>query len=237
MKEVKGILLMAGSGERFGADLPKQFHEIAGKKVYLWTLERFVESQLFEEIFLVCPPERVDEVQEEVGPAIRVVAGGTTRQESSYLGLLACGEETEIVVIHDGVRPFVSQEILEANIKGAKLHGAVDTCIPSSDTLVYAPNEKEISAIPHRSEYFRGQTPQSFSYPLILKAHKETRKENATDDCSLVLELDESVYIVAGEEENLKITSPIDLLIAEEIIKLDGLWAGSRPNKDASLRA
>jgi len=223
MKGVKGILLMAGNGIRFDEDIPKQFHLLKNKKVYLWTLERFVQSNLFEEILLVCAEEMVASIQNEVGPDFRVIPGGKTRQESSYKGLLACGENTEIALIHDGVRPFVSEEILKKNIETARIHGAVDTCIPSSDTIVYSTDSETIAAIPHRAQYLRGQTPQAFSYPLILKAHEETKKENATDDCSLVLELGHSVSIIEGEEQNLKITTPMDLRIAEEHLRLDAL--------------
>jgi len=219
MNGVKGILLMAGCGERFGDPLPKQFHLLAGKKVYLWTLERFISSQLFEEIILVCSPEMVETVQNEVGPQIHVVAGGNSRQESSYQGLLACDPKTEIVVIHDAVRPFVSQKILEENVRGAMRHQAVDTCIACSDTLVHAPDGEKIEDIPQRCEYRRGQTPQSFSYPLILQAHEKAKRSNATDDCRLILDLGKEVYVVDGDEWNFKITTQMDLFIAEEKMK------------------
>ncbi len=211
---------MAGRAERFHDPIPKQFHLLQGKKIYLWTLEQFTSSQLFEEVILVTSSDRVEEIQNEVGDTARVIPGGRTRQESSYRGLIACNPSTEIVVIHDGVRPFVSKRILEENIEGARAHGAVDTCIPSADTLVHAPNKKKISSIPLRSEYLRGQTPQSFSYPLILQAHEKTQMTHATDDCQLMLEMGKEVYIVEGEEENLKITTRQDLLLAEAKLSL-----------------
>ncbi len=168
MKGVKGILLMAGEGRRFEDPIPKQFHLLHGQKVYLWTLKVFLDSNLFEEIILATTPGSCEEVQREVGASARVVPGGKTRQESSHLALKACGQDTEIVVIHDGVRPFVTKEILKKNIDGARKYGAVDTCIPMTDTLVHAPDHEKIRTIPPRSEYYQGQTPQSFSYPLIL---------------------------------------------------------------------
>lgn len=219
MKGVKSIILMAGRGERFGDPLPKQFHPLASIPVYLWTLERLVKSNLFEEIFLIVPPEMVEEVQEIVGPTHQVIAGGETRQASSYAGLLACGPETEIVLIHDAVRPFVSEQILKENIDLARTFGAVDTCIPCADTLVCSPSGETIHSIPKRSDYLRGQTPQTFSYPLILDAHKKTSHIAATDDCQLVLELGHPVHIVTGCPENLKITTKIDLLLAEVLVR------------------
>ncbi len=209
---------MAGQGERFDPLNPKQFYSLASKPIYLWTLEKFSKSRLFQDLILVCPKDLVAKVQAEVGSSYLVVAGGVTRQESSYLGLKACGKATEIVVIHDAVRPFVSERILKENIEGARKFGAVDTCIPSSDTLVYSKDGKIISGIPNRSEYLRGQTPQSFSYPLILEAH-ERATTVATDDCRLALDQGHAVHIVKGEEENLKITTPTDLLVAEAILK------------------
>jgi 2-C-methyl-D-erythritol 4-phosphate cytidylyltransferase len=123
-------------------------------------------------------------------------------------------------MIHDGVRPFVSKEIIEKNLLLAKQHGAVNTCIPSSDTLVCAPTGKQIENIPRRSDYWRGQTPQTFSYPLILQAHLQAKESNASDDCSLVKALDVPIHIVEGSEENIKITTEIDLSLAEQLLRL-----------------
>lgn len=187
----KAILLMGGTGIRFGSETPKQFHRLAGKKVYLHTLEAFLESRLFEEIVLVCPSAWIEEVKNDLKSypsfPFQVVEGGLTRQESSLKGLLAC-EGTNIVVIHDAVRPFISLEILKANVEGAHEKGAVDTCIPSADTLVFAPEKHQIADIPVRSHYMRGQTPQSFRYSLILDAHIKAKDQgisNSSDDCSL----------------------------------------------------
>ena len=214
---------MGGTGVRFGSETPKQFHRLAGKKVYLYTLEAFLQSGLFEEILLVCPAQWMEEVKRDIAsypPLITLIAGGKTRQESSLNGLLACGGSTEIVVIHDAVRPFISQQILRDNVAGAIQHRAVDTCIPSADTLVFAPNNYQIADIPNRSEYLRGQTPQSFAYSLILEAHLKADIQSSSDDCSLVLKLGHPVHIVQGSEENIKITSSLDLYIAEQMLRL-----------------
>ena len=218
---------MGGSGERFGSATPKQFHRLAGKKVYLHTLETFLSSALFEEIVLVCPEAWTEEVKADLntypGAPVVIAPGGATRQASSFLGLLACGENTRLVVIHDAVRPFVSTDILKDNVARALQHGAVDTCIPSADTLVYAPGQKEIASIPNRAEFQRGQTPQSFSYPLILEAHRlavQSGISSCSDDCALVLRAGHPVHIVPGSEENIKITSELDLFLAEQILRL-----------------
>lgn len=208
---------MAGEGKRFKEKTPKQFHLLGGKKVYLWAFETMVHSGLFELITLVCPKPYIAQVEKEVGSKAQVIEGGATRQESCLNGLNSCGLDTEIVLIHDAARPFVSEKILKANLTQAKIHGAVDTCIFSSDTIVYAKDGKKITSIPDRHEYLRGQTPQTFSYPLILEAHKKTKRTSSTDDCSLILELGKKVFVVEGEEVNLKITTPLDLTFAEAV--------------------
>ncbi len=227
--KIAGIILMSGQGNRFGSQLPKQFHRIAGKKVYLYTVEQFLKVPSFDTILLVCPKDWLTAVQDEIVPykdsRLNVIAGGATRQESSYLALQACREDTQYVVIHDGVRPFVSQEILLNNIQGAIAHGAVDTCIPSADTIVHAATD-QIQGIPLRSEYWRGQTPQSFHYPLILQAHRDARKNKtapSSDDCSLVVRSGHPVKIVLGSEENIKITTELDLFLAEQILRLNSI--------------
>lgn len=219
---VTAILLMAGSGTRFGSQLPKQFHRLSGKKIYQHTLEKFVHTHLFSRIILVCAPEYINEVQKETSffEQVYVVAGGQNRQESSLKGLLACPPNTEIVVIHDAVRPFVSKEILQKNISYTRLYKAVDTCISSSDTLVHTLDLFQINTIPQRSQYVRGQTPQSFFYPLILEAHLSTNQKNTTDDCSLILAKNHPVYITEGSEYNIKITTELDLFLAEQIFRL-----------------
>jgi 2-C-methyl-D-erythritol 4-phosphate cytidylyltransferase len=215
MGKVVGIILMGGVGVRFGSNVPKQFHSLKGKKIYLHTLEAFLQSQLFDSLVLVCHPDWVAQVKEETARySVVVTAGGKTRQQSSYLGLLACPKDTNYVVIHDALRPFVSQEILERNVTEVKVTQAVDTCIPSSDTIVYSRDGYKIDKIPLRKEYFRGQTPQSFAYLLILQAHQTTSQTNASDDCSLVLELGHAVTLVLGEDKNIKITTEFDLHLA-----------------------
>jgi 2-C-methyl-D-erythritol 4-phosphate cytidylyltransferase len=222
-QEHKAILLIGGTGSRFGSETPKQFHRLAGKKVYIHTLETFLRTKLFKEIIIVCPQKWVPQVKEELAAylsVVIVVEGGATRQESSYRGVLACGESTDIVVIHDGVRPFVSEEIIKENVAKTIEFGAVDTCIPSADTLVHSIDSKKIDAIPKRADYLRGQTPQSFRYSLILRAHQEAKGTDNSDDCSLVLRSGHPVHVVMGSEENIKITSELDLLLAEQILRL-----------------
>jgi 2-C-methyl-D-erythritol 4-phosphate cytidylyltransferase len=218
-----GILLMAGRGERLESFLPKQYHDLGGKPVYLHTLEQLLSTHLFEEILLVCEKQFLDRVGRETSlyENVRLVEGGRTRQESSYLGVLATRPDTEVVLIHDAVRPFVSTKILQDNLSAAFLHQAVDTCIPSPDTIVHTLDQTTLTSIPLRSQYWLGQTPQTFSYRLIREAHEEALRREVrgrSDDCSLVLDLGHNVFVVEGEKRNFKITTAYDLEMARLLL-------------------
>ena len=220
------ILLTGGKGIRFGSPFPKQFHKIGGKPVYLHTLDIFLQTKEFEQVILPIPAEYLEEIATELTSLyphenIRVILGGTTRQQSSYLALQACPPDTDYVVIHDIVRPFVSHRIIKQNLEAVKLHKAVDTCIPSTDTLVHSKTNLLIDQIPSREEFLRGQTPQSFAFDLILKAHRTAlsqETQTSSDDCALVLKLVHPVKFVLGDEVNIKITTDFDLFLAEQIL-------------------
>lgn len=211
------IILMGGEGSRLSSAIPKQFLQLGPQPIYQHTLRIFRESQLFDEIILVCHSDWVSKVKEEIVSFsnVQVISGGSTRQQSSLRGLKACHPSCNYVMIHDAVRPFVSQEILQKNIAAVLQYGAVDTCIPSSDTLLVTHDGISIDIIPPRHQFRRGQTPQTFSYPLICQAHHQTEQVNATDDCQLTVDLGIPVAIVEGSDENLKITTEWDFEIAQ----------------------
>lgn len=218
--KIGAIILLGGRGERYGSEVPKQFLKLSGKKVYLHTLEQFLRADRIDKVICVCPEIYVDEVRLEVPEGVLVCPGGESRQASSHAGLLALGK-CDYVLIHDAVRPFVTQEIIQRNIDLVQDVGAVDTCIPATDTMVYSTEGREIESIPTRAHYYRGQTPQTFKYNLILEAHKKASTEGATDDCTLVRNLGHRIAIAQGSESNIKITGPLDLYIAEQIIRLE----------------
>jgi 2-C-methyl-D-erythritol 4-phosphate cytidylyltransferase len=207
---ISAIILMGGRGNRFGSPTPKQFHRLGTQNIYQHTLKTFQNSNLFHEIILVCHPHWM--VEED---GVKVVSGGNTRQQSTFFGLQACHPTTRYVVIHDAIRPFVTPKLLQAHVEHVQQHEAVSSCLPSTDTLMHAPDGKKTLQILNRSEYFKAQTPQSFSYELILDAHKKTEHRNASDDCSLILEMGYEIFLLPGSEENIKITTETDLLFAE----------------------
>ncbi|MBI5345738.1 MAG: bifunctional cytidylyltransferase/SDR family oxidoreductase [Chlamydiae bacterium] len=220
--KISALLLMGGEGARFESSLPKQFHNISGKKVYLHTLDLFLSIDEIDEIILVCHKDWLKDVNQDIFsyPKVIAIEGGNSRQSSSFEGLKKVSGD--FVIIHDAVRPFVTKEIVLNNIKLAIVHKAVDTCIPSADTLVNTQSSNVIHSIPNRSNFLRGQTPQTFQYDLIFNAHKkalEKNIQNCSDDCSLVLD-EAKVHVVMGDEHNIKITSQLDLFIAEQLFRI-----------------
>ena len=220
--KASAILLMAGSGSRFKKDYPKQFYNLFGTPIYIHTLKQFLKANCFEEIILCCPIDYIDAVKKEVDQYqnVKLIPGGKTRQESSFNAINACNKDCEIVLIHDAVRPFVRTQIIQKNLQLARKYKAVNTCIESTDTLVKINNKETIESFPKRHQLMRGQTPQTFEYSLIKKAHLNALSQNitnATDDCQLIFLLNHPVHICKGEETNIKITTPFDLTIAKQL--------------------
>lgn len=222
---IKAILVMGGRGHRFGASIPKQFHLLSGKPIYLYALETLRASLAFSTIIIVCPKDWIDRVSKEIArfqDSIELVIGGATRQESCYLGLQRANP-CDYVLIHDAVRPLLTHEIINKNIDSVLQHKAVNTICPVSDTIVHVSSATRfIQNIPNRSLCFQGQTPQTFAYPLILNAHNyalRSQVNNASDDCQLVLGIGHPIYTVNGSEQNIKITNAVDLYTAEHLLR------------------
>ncbi len=223
--KIGASLLMGGESRRFGGEIPKQFCLLGGRPLYTYALETFFRTGVFEEIVIVCHPEWMKQLQvpPEIDPGkIRIVPGGSTRQESSWRGLQAFRQTPEWVSIHDVARPFVSESMILENLDAAMKWEGADTCVPSTDTLVFSPHGDRIASVPKRHEFLRGQTPQTFHYPSIVEAHTLARSrgiDHASDDCRLFIESGRTVAISKGSERNMKITSAFDLKIAEMIVK------------------
>ena len=221
--KVSLLLLLGGKGSRFKSDIPKQFHMLAGKKIYLHTLDTFYNLNIFDEIVIVSHSNWVKTVKKETKEYknLKVIEGGKERQESAYLGLKAI-KNSDFVMFHDAVRPFVTKKIILDNLDAVIKYRAVNTCIKSTDTLVEIDDQNKISKVADRSKLYRGQTPQTFEYDLILDAHDEALKNgitNATDDCQLVMKKTK-VHIVEGSFNNIKITTKSDLLLADFLFGL-----------------
>jgi len=238
-KMTTAIILAAGRGERFANDTPKQFAKLAGLPVVVHTLKVFQRNKSIHKVVVVTNKNNIEKIWEyvrkyDLSKVCKVCAGGQTRQESCYIGLMCCPEKTDYVLIHDAVRPFVDDRIIFDLISAVKKYRAVDTAIPSADTIIKINDCNFIEEIPDRNYLRRGQTPQAFEYNLIFDAHKKAIEDgikNATDDCSLVLRLNKPVYVVNGDEHNIKITYPIDMHIADKLFQLKTTsFAGSAKN-------
>jgi 2-C-methyl-D-erythritol 4-phosphate cytidylyltransferase len=231
---IHAILLAAGDGNRFGGDLPKQFLRLAGEHVLTRSL-RTVAAAGVDAIVVVAHPDWMLETRDlvvAVAPSVptTVVAGGTTRNESTWNGLRSLGADPDdTVVVHDAVRPLVPVDVIERSIvpvaSGAA--DAADTVIPSADTLVIVAGE-DVVEIPDRSRYRRGQTPQVFRAEILTRAYEAAAAAgdlHASDDCSLVLRYVPGARLVAvaGDEANIKITTRLDMVLADRMIQMQTL--------------
>ncbi|MCV3396305.1 2-C-methyl-D-erythritol 4-phosphate cytidylyltransferase [Campylobacter sp. RKI_CA19_01116] len=219
------IILASGSGNRFGANKPKQFLKLAGKTILEHTIEIFESAENINKIILVIHPlyqEFIEELilQNKYTKIMKILKGGDSRKESSFIGINSIEDDEANVLIHDSVRPFLSHRIINDCIQALERYDAVDVAITSSDTLIEK-NGNEIVAIPDRENVLRGQTPQCFKLSLIKKAHLLSRRDdNFTDDCGLIVKYDLApIYIVNGDHRNIKITYPEDLILADKLFQ------------------
>ena len=233
MNKITAIVLAAGSGSRMKSKTKKQFMEIKGKPVIWYSLFEFEKSRV-DEIILVTGKEDIDYCKKEIVEKYNlkkiknVVAGGSERYESVYNGLK---EVTgNIVLIHDGARPVINNEIIERSIEGTIKSDACVVGVPVKDTIKRANKEGYIIDTPNRSELWITQTPQSFKTDLVKMAYKKMKEElekgnttlNITDDAMVVEEFTTNqVRFVQGDYKNIKVTTPEDIDIAELFIELD----------------
>ena len=221
--KVGAIIPAAGRGKRIGASVPKQFLEIQGRPLLHHTLTVFASCKLIDYVVLVMPRADVDEMGEDwlnkYEIVREVVVGGEQRQDSVYNGFNSLEEGTDIVVVHDGVRPFTTPQMIIATVEAAQQHGAAITAIPVSDTVKQAA-DGFVKQTVSRDGLWRVQTPQAFQYGLLQQAFKKAKKDSyyGTDEGSLVEYLGERVKIVPGSELNIKITRKEDLVLGESLL-------------------
>ncbi len=218
MTKIVGIILAGGSGNRFEADIPKQFCLLNGRMVIEHSVATFRESGLFSKIIVALPPEWIDNPRAALGDVN--ILGGRTRNETTWAALRACDPDTDLVLTHDAARPFVTTQILHDCIEALRTHEAVDVCIPADDTIVQVGTDGFIENIPDRRRLMRGQTPQGFRFAALRAAYEANAGNlNATDDVGIYLRLGGRCKIVPGSAFNLKLTYPHDLFVAERILQ------------------
>ena len=225
------VVLAGGTGTRVGLSIPKQLIKIAGKPIIEHTIAAMQHSPLIDEILVMMAPGYLDEIREIVrggqyGKVSQILEGAGTRNDTTAAALAALGDDECNVLLHDAVRPLVSQTIIAANVAALQDHVAVDTAIPSADTVIQVDAEHgSISDVLPRHLLRRGQTPQSFRLSTIRAAYANAAKDpnfTATDDCTVVLRYlpEVSIAVVAGHERNMKVTEPIDVYIADKLFQL-----------------
>lgn len=230
MSTFKSIALIpaAGMGKRMGASINKQYLQLDGVPIVARTISAFERSPLIDAIYLVTPAEEIPYCREHIAEAFgfskisAIIPGGKERQNSVMNGLNAMREyvsDDDVILIHDGVRPFISEEIISEAIKAAALYDGALVAVPAKDTIKIV-ETGFVSGTPDRTTLWQAQTPQAFRFGSVYTAHMaaEAARFIGTDDASLVERLGGRVRIVCGDYRNIKITTPEDLVLAEAFL-------------------
>ncbi len=235
--KIYGVVLAGGIGSRMGnQDKPKQYLLVGDKPILIHTMEKFYIESDFEKVIVLCPKEWIAHTKNLVRKYLKnedgrvvVIPGGETRNETimnaiDYIDSEGNLNEDTIIVTHDSVRPFVTQRIIEENIRYAREVGACDTAMPATDTIVISDDNESITEIPERKRMYQGQTPQTFQALKLKNLYESLSDEEKailTDAAKIFVMKGERVHIVEGEVFNIKITYPYDLRVAEALIQGD----------------
>ena len=230
MKRNIAIILAGGVGSRLGMSTPKQFFKVAGKMVVEHTVDVFERNAHIDEIAIVSNPALISDFENIVlrnkwTKVKKILKGGSERYESSLSAIRAYQDEDVNLIFHDAVRPLVSQRIINDVVDALANYKAIDVAIPSADTIIEVDNDNFISNIPDRSRLRRGQTPQAFDRSVIEQAYDKALKDpdfKTTDDCGVVLKYlpEVPVYVVRGEESNMKLTYREDTYMLDKLFQL-----------------
>lgn len=235
MARAVGVIVAGGSGSRFGGLVPKQFLPLAGRPLLVHALERFLGSASIFRVVLVLPREGFDDASKLMKPflagrRVETVPGGATRQDSVREGLLHADDAEEgdpLVAVHDGARPLVSPELVDAVVAAAAAEpeGGAIAAVPVVETLKRVSPGGLVEDTVDRERFYRAQTPQCFRLSLLSRALREAREAGfvGTDEAALVERLGAPVRVVPGSEHNLKVTSAEDLARVELYAGAEGL--------------
>jgi len=218
--DISVIITAGGTGKRMGSEIPKQFMEVAGKPILFHTISLFNEFNKSAQILITLPESWLNYWEELVNTyqfdvPHRIVSGGQERFHSIKNALQYC--EEPIVMVHDGVRPLVSAETLNRCVKALENYNAVIPVVPVKESLRQVTGNSTQALV--RSEYRIVQTPQCFEKTVLEQAYAQDYHDGITDDASLVEQFGEYIHIIEGNDENIKITTPMDLILAEELLK------------------
>lgn len=228
-KKVTALILAAGNGSRIGIGSNKLLLEILGEPIIKWTVKRISECEYIDKIILVIK-EKEREIFEEILRPLNIShsfsIGGKKREDSTYNGLLDVDDDTDLVLTHDGARPFVSLDVIKRAIEGVGdgYDGSV-VCVPQTDTVKVVGPDMTIIDTPDRDFLYNVQTPQVFKKDVLLDAYRWQRKEGikTTDDSNIVEKFGGRLRIIVGNDTNIKVTTKKDLFLGEYILKGEDL--------------
>lgn len=226
------IIFAGGSGVRMGAGIPKQFLEINGKPIIIHTLQLFQYHREIDRIYISIIPEYQDYMRElaedyRLSKVAEILPGGETAQDSIY-NALKCAERDNppdsVVLIHDGVRPFVARSVISENIRCVRKYGNAITCTPSFETIMISRNGLEVEDVPLRKDTYTAQAPQSFLLSEIIAAHdavrtRPERYENMVDACTIIRSQGKTAHMVEGNRGNIKVTTPEDVYMFRALLQ------------------
>lgn len=232
-----GILSGGMGNQTRRADMPRQFLELGDKPILIHTIDPFMVNHNIDEIIVALPKPWISYTIDLVRryytnpKKIHLIAGGETRSETLMCILDDIEQrngidETDFIISHDAIRPFVSDRIINDNIEAVRKYGAVDTVIPAFDTIVESGDGENICSIPMKSRMYQGQTPQSFHIRTLIEVYRQLTEEEAdslTDTANIFVRRGKPVHMVMGDASNMKITTPYDLKMANALLKGDML--------------
>lgn len=222
------LIFAGGTGTRMNArSKPKQFLELHGKPIIIYTLEHFEFHELVDNIVIVCVKDWIEELKgllKRYGmtKARRIISGGATGHDSIYLGLKAMegtAENDDIVLIHDGVRPLINEELITLNIEAVKKYGSAITCEPARESSIRSIDGESITEVPPRAQMYTAKAPQSFYYGSILRVYEKAHQDGirSIDSAHLCSLYGEPMHIVMSTKNNMKITEPSDYYICRAL--------------------
>ena len=221
------VIVAAGTGSRMNMGINKQFIKLKGKEIIAYTIEKFYNNSNIEDIVVVVKEDEAEFFDKEIIEKynfknIKIAYGGKERQDSVYNGLKLLDKKCDIVLIHDGARPFVSDKIIDNSIEKVKEHKAIVVGVPVKDTIKVIDNDKNIVDTPNRSVLWAVQTPQTFSYKILIDAYEDAFKSGfyGTDDAMLVERIGYKVKMIEGSYNNIKITTQEDLNVSSQLLNI-----------------
>jgi 2-C-methyl-D-erythritol 4-phosphate cytidylyltransferase len=224
--KISVLIPAAGQGKRMGSSVKKPYLMLADKPILSHTIDRFEQNSVIDEILVIVDESDFAACRENVLAPFRyrkvreLVAGGETRQVSVFNGLCTLSEDVDFVIVHDGVRPFINDDIVFQCLEVAAECGAAVSAVPVKETIKVANQELFIVDTPERDRLWQVQTPQVFRKSLLVEAHKKAIQDgiDAPDDAALVENLGSPVRLIMGSYKNVKLTTPEDLRIAETLL-------------------